>query len=277
MDNSSKKFLSCFLLALSLNRNACSMDKFLVSLMVPIITVGALALLPNPFSNKIPVNNLLSNEIPANNLYRDNCNCWNLNDLNYGDGWYTRGEIMDRYEEFIKNAMEDAKDLTENGMEVSNFPYEGLGMINKEKISNVAYASSVGCKISFDNSNNIKLNLYPVVSKLFENDLSNLPENAHFDNSSIAFKLLISNLNTKCREIFGEDFTPVEAENCRYDWKVSCEHGVLLKRNGAMYGTDEQFKEVKLTVYNERTNNDNKKITPKRITAVFIVELKRER
>ena len=65
MDNSSKKFLSCFLLALSLNRNACSMDKFLVSLMVPIITVGALALLPNPFSNKIPVNKKIAPRRPG--------------------------------------------------------------------------------------------------------------------------------------------------------------------------------------------------------------------
>jgi len=265
-----KKFLSCFLLALSLNRNACSssIGECVASFLISNISAGALVLLSNW---------LISNPtIPTDDLSDDNGVRWDVNDPRCGDGWYTRGEIMSRYEEFIKEAMEDDKDLTESGTKVNNFPYEGLGTIDKEEISNVAYFSSVGCKVSFDNSNNVKLNLYPGASKLFENDLFNLPENVSFNNSSDAFKLLIGNLNAECRRIFNENSVPVKAENCRYNWKVSDRCGVVLERDGQTYATDENFEEVKLTVYNDETNDDNKKIIPKKIVAIFIVELKRK-
>ena len=268
MKDGNKKFLSCLLLALSLNRNACSssIGEFVASFLISNISAGALVLLPNIFTN---INS--AHDLDSNNNSR-----WDLNDLNYGDGWYTRGEIMNRYEEFIRRKYEKDESSTENSTKDSDFPYEGLGMINKEEISNIAYAGGVGCKVSFDNSNNVKLNLYPGASKLFENDLFNLPENVSFNNSSDAFKLLIDNLNAECHKIFGKNYIQVKTENCRYNWKVSCEQGVVLKRNGNMYATDENFKEVKLTVYNDETNNDDKNIVPKKIVAIFIVELKRK-
>lgn len=273
VDNSSRKLLSCLVLALSLGKSV-SANFSCASVMHNIC--GWFSKCCCKRRNHMPDRQDILDGLdvpdrldrrPLMSLTRGT---EALTLLRWSD-YYNDCEMCDEYEEIIK------KNINGEG----NFRFDNLKVIfeSRRRRINIAYSKNIGGKIFFNDGtcSEFILNSNSAVFALFENDSYNSAENILNNNevvinnvdSSDVFKSVIalwnSNLKGNC--------VPVKAENCRYDWKVSNEQGLTVKRNNACYAHPIHYRIIKLTVRNDEELNGSSKVVPKIFTSVFIVKL----